>query len=214
MFVCIDHYWQQVIVSTRYTSTGVTRDRREILYRAWRARRCGTRIGTATNPITGTTTRTASTCMLTLMARSTTTNATSLCLQFAKDVRSMAHTCDIMYIFICVAYARIFTLSHLSYFTSLSLKKWSSQKYFTLFDFLLRKWSFGALSGIMNCAAVCFVVALSEMCHATLGSSCYYILSRKLLVHNARSRCQEYGGHLAIIHNKVENDLIQTLAQG
>ena len=89
-----------------------------------------------------------------------------------------------------------------------------AEVFYAVFDFLRRKWSFGALSGIMSCAAVCFVVALSEMCHATLGSSCYYILSRKLLVHNARSRCQEYGGHLAIIHNKVENDLIQTLAQG
>ena len=210
----IKHYRQQVMAYPRYTSTALTRRRREILYGAARACRFRTRIGTSTNPIT-LTTRTASICMLsTKMARGTTTNATSLCLQFAKEVRSMAHTCDIMYIFICVAYARIFTLSHLSYFTSLSLKKWSSQKYFTLFDFLLRKWSFGALSGIMNCAAVCFVVALSEMCHATLGSSCYFILRRKLFVHHARSRCQDYGGHLAIIHNKEENALIQGLAKG
>ena len=127
------HYRQQVMEYPRYTSTALTRRRREILYGAARACRFRTRIGTSTNPIT-LTTRTASICMLsTKMARGTTTNATSLCLQFAKEVRSMAHTCDIMYIFICVAYARLFTLSHLSSFASLSLKKWLSQKYFTLF---------------------------------------------------------------------------------
>ena len=89
-----------------------------------------------------------------------------------------------------------------------------AEVFYALFDFLRRKWSFGALSGIMSCAAVCFVVALSEMCHATLGSSCYFILRRKLFVHHARSRCQDYGGHLAIIHNKEENALIQGLAKG
>ena len=59
-----------------------------------------------------------------------------------------------------------------------------------------------------------FFIIVSASCDAVAGSACYVLVRESLIVTDARSRCQQYGGHLAVIDNAEENTLIQQIAEG
>ena len=47
-----------------------------------------------------------------------------------------------------------------------------------------------------------------------IGVTCYVLVRDTLNVAGARSRCQQYGGHLVVIDSAEENSLVQQIAHG
>ena len=54
----------------------------------------------------------------------------------------------------------------------------------------------------------------SEFCDGILGSKCYYVSRRTLLIRDAYNNCKERGGLVALIPNAEVNDLVQKIAKG
>ena len=52
------------------------------------------------------------------------------------------------------------------------------------------------------------------MCEAYYGWSCYILVLDTLDAAGARSRCLQYGGHLAVVDDATENGLIHQIAEG
>ena len=51
-------------------------------------------------------------------------------------------------------------------------------------------------------------------CQSRLASSCYVLVDDELTAAGARSKCSEFGGHLAVVDDTAENDFISQLARG
>ena len=55
---------------------------------------------------------------------------------------------------------------------------------------------------------------VSAKCDAFGASSCYILVRDTLDAAGARSKCLQYGGHLAVVDDAAENSLIHKLAEG
>ena len=57
-------------------------------------------------------------------------------------------------------------------------------------------------------------VGVSVQRYGVFGGSCYIVEADRLTWADARARCEQLGGHLAVIENQAENQFVFELAGG
>ena len=58
------------------------------------------------------------------------------------------------------------------------------------------------------------IARVSVRCDAVLDGSCYIVEAEQLTWDDARARCVQLGGHLAIVESESENQFIKDLTAG